>query len=87
MTAEDQRVEVAARRAVAEQLTPELIAQGLELALHRLAEGDAPTLKRVVMSILTIFGDGANRWIGSKLLALAGASVVGFLLWLAARKW
>ena len=63
------------------------IADGVKLALHELADTDTPTLKRVITAVLVIFGDGANRWVGGKLMALAGASIVGFLLWLAAKKW
>lgn len=80
-------VEGAVDMRVKEAMTSRAIADGVKLALHELADDDAPTLKRVVMAVLTIFGDGANRWVGGKLLALVGASAVGFLLWLAARKW
>lgn len=83
----EKRLSIMVAAQVKEAIGTRAIADGLKLALHELAEGDAPTLKRTIVAIGNIVGDGTSKWLGAKILAAAAAGALGFLLWLGAKKW
>jgi hypothetical protein len=66
------------------EVSPEVraYADGIKLALHELAADEPETLRAFVMAAWSHMTDGANRWLGAKILAIVSGALVALALWL-----
>ena len=60
-------------------------ADGIKLALRELAHDEPETLRNFVMAAITHMADGANNWVGGKVIAIISGSLVALALFLIAR--
>jgi hypothetical protein len=67
-----------------QEVPPEVraYADGIKLALHELAEDEPETLRAFVMATWMHMTDGANKWLGAKILAILSGALVALALWL-----
>lgn len=60
-------------------------ADGIKLALHELAQDEPETLRNFVMATFSHMADGANGWVGGKVIAVISGSLVALALFLIAK--
>jgi len=63
------------------------VADGLKLALKELAEDEPETLRKFLLAVFREVGDGAQMWVGRKLLTALGAALFAMAIWIVSRKW